>query len=104
MIAALAGPEATEDEDVEAIAADCWALSFLPWLLRWLLSVVPPVDEVVDGSTGRLVMVETTGSVVVVVSSGFVVVVLSDGPTVVVVVSGGDGPVPSGAGGATGLA
>src|SRR2546421_5643522 len=104
MMAALSGPEATEDEDVEAMAAGWLALPFLPWPLRWLESVVE-LDELVGSLTGgtvTLVVVTGTGSVVVVVS-GCVGVVLSDGPAVVVVVSGGDGPVASGGGGGTGV-
>src|SRR5688500_9775212 len=60
---------------------------------------------VVGGSVvGGIVDVTRSGASVVVVSSGCVVVVLPAGPVVVVVVSGGDGPVPSASGGATGLA
>ena len=106
MTAALAGPEATDAEDVEVGAADS-SLPFLPWLLRSLVSVVELDDvlgSVSTGGTVTLVVVTGSGASVVVVSSGRVVVVLSDGPVVVVVVSGGDGPVPSASGGATGFA
>src|ERR1043165_4491794 len=54
MMGALSGPETTEDEDVEAIAADCLSLPFLPWLLRWLESVVE-LDEVLESPTGGTV-------------------------------------------------
>ena len=116
MMAALAGPEATDEAEVEAGAADSsLSLPFLPWLSRSLvLSVVVELDEesglVSMGPGGTVVggIVVVTGSgasvVVVVSSSGCVVVVLAGGPVVVVVVSGGEGPVPSTNGGATGLA
>ncbi len=101
-MAALTGPEATDDEDVDGRTL---SLPFLPWLFRELVSVLPSVVDVVGSVVvvtpgGSVVggIVVATGSVVVVVSSGCVVVVVSAGPSVVVVVSGGDGPVPSAGG------
>src|SRR5690242_4090811 len=106
MMPALRGPP----------AAEAWALPPLPWLWRALGSVVVVEEDVVvvvdelgvptPPGIGTVVTVEDvgTGDVVVVVA-GWVVVVVSPGPVVLVVSVGWPvGPVPSGAGGAIGLA